>query len=465
MSMNHSTDSFMFRSFEAHSRIFHKSNLADYFMISSGTNQFPMPQIWKESICKELETDFLYRWYTDSHGFQCITSAIKVYEDYLSGSGLNNFAYSRRQVCMTTGGCGAASAVFEYLKTTYDRCRVILVGMNYSLYERIAKEYHFPIQELRCTDNLDALPTPEDFRQMGQCEEKSVFVFSIPNNPTGESYSVAHFTEIVAEIKKRSGFIILDQVCNLIISKRPLPLLEPVITLHKYWHSCAVVNSFSKTDSTAGLRLGYVYGEDHMIRLCADLNARTVMNPPTFPAFPIVLTCLFRCLYLSNLYGLPELNEQFKRRFRNIFFITSAVIPPSMKDYAEKVFAHLDYCFQWYVDELLQNEAIIRKNYDATCDIFRPYIRKVSKLDGSFNFCVWFHQDFRMDELALIEQLIDRTGVAILTESSFSLKTVHDKSFFIRFSTACGQVAYGAALQRLKAFLESEGFAFEKHTN
>lgn len=455
----------MFRSFEAHSRIFHKPNLADYFMISSGTNQFPMPQIWKESIYKELETDFLYRWYTDSHGFQCITSAIKVYEDYLSGPGLNAFAHSRRQVCMTTGGCGAASAVFEYLKATYGLCRVILVGMNYSLYERIAKEYGFPVQELCRTGNLEVLPTPEDFRRMGQCEEKAVFVFSIPNNPTGESYSVAHFTEIAAEIKKRGGFIILDQVCNLIISKRPLPLLEPVITLHNYWNSCAVVNSFSKTDSTAGLRLGYVYGEDHLIRSCADLNARTVMNPPTFPAFPIVLTCLFRCLYLSGLYGSPTLSEQFKRRFRKIFFITTAVVPPSMRDYVEYVFSHLDLCYQAYVDELLQNESIMRKNHDATCDIFRPYIRRASQLDGSFNFCVWFRQDFRMDELSLIEQLIDRTGVAILTESSFSLNPVRNKSFFIRFSTACGQAAYGAALQRMKAFLESEGFAFEKHTD
>lgn len=455
----------MFRSFQAHSRVFHSRNLANYFMISSGTNQFPMPQIWKESIGKELESDFLYRWYTDSHGFQCITSSIKVYEDYLSGPDPRSFNYSRRKVCMSLGGCGAASGVFDYLESTYALCRVVLVGMNYSLYERIAKDRHFPIQELRRADDSDALPAPEDFERMEQYEEKTVFVFSIPNNPTGECYSAADFTKIVAEIKKRSGFIILDQVCNLIISKRSLPSLERVITAHNYWHSCAVVNSFSKTDSTAGLRLGYVYGEDPLVRLCSNLNARTIMNPPTFPAFPIVLTCLFRCLYLSDLYASSALSEQFKRRFRKIFFVTSAAVPLLMRDYAEQVFANLDCYYHGYVNELLENEAVMHKNYDATCELFRPYIRKISKLNGSFNFCVWFRQNFRMDELALIEQLIDRTGVAILTESSFSLEDVPDRSFFIRFSTACEQIPYSAALYRLKDFLEREGFALEKHAD
>ena len=123
----------------------HNSSDYDYFMISSGTNQFPMPQIWKDSTTKELETDFLYRWYTDSRGFQCITSAIKVYEDYISGQSPQSLTISRRRVCMTTGGCGVAYTVFDYLSDRFPKSKVILVGMNYSLYERIAKKYRFAV--------------------------------------------------------------------------------------------------------------------------------------------------------------------------------------------------------------------------------------------------------------------------------------------------------------------------------
>lgn len=455
----------MFRSFMAHSRVFRSQKLSDYFMISSGTNQFPMPKMWKESMHMELESDFLYRWYTDSRGFQCITSAVKVYEDYISGPSLDRLIRSRRKVCMATGGCGAASAVFEYLEAAYGRCRVILAGMNYSLYERIAKKHRFPVQELCRASNPDAIPLPADFSQMEHFPEKPVFVFSVPNNPTGESYSIAEFSEIVAEIKRHKGFIVLDQVCNLIISKQPLPLLEPVITAHDYWHSCAVINSFSKTDAVAGLRLGYVYGEDALIQSCAALNADTVMNPPTFPALPIVLTCLFRCMYLNDLWGSPSLRAKLPLCFRRLFFLTSAVVPPAMDRYVHDIFDHLEDHYLQYVEEQLENEAVIHRNYEATCGVLKSHIQKISKCDGGFNFCIWFRWEFRMDQISLIEKLIDSTGVAILTESSFSLNPVNGNWFLIRFSTACDPAKYTAALQRLKAFFESEAFVFEKCTD
>lgn len=413
----------------------------------------------------ELESDFLYRWYTDSHGFQCITNAIKVYEDYISSPNLSRFMRSQRKVCMATGGCGAASAVFEYLKATYGRCRVILAGMNYSLYERIANKYHFPVYELCRASNPDAIPLPLDFCQMEHFPEKLVFVFSVPNNPTGESYSFSDFSDIVAEIKRRNGYIVLDQVCNLIISKRPLPFLEPIITAHDYWHSCAVINSFSKTDAVAGLRLGYIYGEYDLISSCAALNADTIMNPPTFPALPIVLTCLFRCMYLCSLYGSIPLYKKFPLYFRKLFFLTSAVVPSAMKRYARNIFDNAERFYQQYVEEQLENEAIMYRNYEATCRVLNPYIQKISKYDGGFNFCVWFRLEFRMDQISLIEKLIDQTGVAILTESSFSMNPINGNWFFIRFSTACDQTKYTAALQRLKVFLEREAFSFEKCTD
>ena len=457
----HSPDEFMFRSFDIHSRIFRSNNVSDYFMISSGTNQFSMPQIWKESIIKEIETDFLYRWYTASDGFQCITSSIKIYEDYLSGISQRVFARSERKVCMTVGGSGAASMVFEYLQSVFGRCRIVLAGMNYSLYERLAKKHFFPVQELRCEDEPYSIPKAKDFHNLTHYSDKTVFVFSIPNNPTGESYSAEQFSEIVSEIELCDGFIILDQVCNLVISKQIQPMLESVITTQNYWHNCAVINSFSKTEAIAGFRIGYVYGEDKLINFCSQINAKTIMNPPTFPAFPIVLTCLFRCLYINNnMYNSSVLHRDFQRMFRRLFYITSAIIPVSMREYTDSVFENLDTYYNQYITEQLENELVMQKNYAETCRIFDPYIRKVSKFRSGFNFCMWFSYPFKMNELTLIERLLEHTGVAILTESSFSLWAAHKNDFFIRFSTACKQELYDSALQRMNLFLESEGFMF-----
>ena len=460
---SHSPDDFMFRSFDLHSRVFKNGKLDDYFMISSGTNQFPMPQIWKDSMAKELETDFLYRWYTDSRDFQCITSAIKIYEDYISGHSPQSFTISRRKVCMTTGGCGAAYTVFDYLSSRFPQCKVILVGMNYSLYERIAKKYRLAVYEMKSADSSSSLPKCDDFKTLQPFAQKEIFVFSVPNNPTGESYSAKDFAEIVTELKARKSFIILDLVCNLPVSEYPSPFFESIITSQNYWGACVVINSFSKTDSVAGLRIGYIYGEESLITACATLNANTIMNPPTFPAFAIVLTCLFRCIYLSEHFGAVSLKEKFKKLFRRLFFITSAGIPLQMRKYAQNIFSDAEACYKNYVDEQLKNERDMATNYKSTLEILNPQILKVSKIVGGFNFCVWFKKKFHMDELSLIWKLIDSTGVAVLTESSFSLAPAAENSFFVRFSTACDSVQYRAALYRLKNFLSEEGFTFDKH--
>lgn len=455
------TDDFMFRSFEIHSRIFRSKKLDDYFMISSGTNQFPMPHIWKECFCMETESDYLYRWYTSSSGFQSITSAVKVYEDYISGSSKEIFSQSNRSVCMTIGGCGAASSVFDYLKYKYTHCCVILAGMNYSLYDRLSDKNSFRLIELRRSEDNDALPLSEDFRNMEKnYTEKEIYVFSVPNNPTGEFYSYDEFSDIFTSIKERGGFIILDTVCSLPVTQFPMPSYESVITANDYWHSCAVVNSFSKTDSVAGLRLGYIYSSERITSFCSRLNASDIMNPPTFPAFSVVLACLFRCMYISEASGHTLMRHKFIELFRKLFFLTSAGLPVKMRNYAEHIFSSAEkYCIE-YTDEILSNEQIIRKNYNDSVKILTPYIRKVSKFDAGFNFCIWFNRPFNMGELELIRKLIDATGVAILTESSFSCKNVRDNSYFIRFSSACERNPYMSALERLITFLESEGFEY-----
>lgn len=125
----------------------------------------------------------------------------------------------------------------------------------------------------------------------------------------------------------------INLVCNLPISENPLPFFESIITRQNYWSSCVVINSFSKADSVAGLRIGYIYGEESLITACSALNANTIMNPPTFPAFAIVLTCLFRCIYLSEYFGAVSLKEKLKKLnrwwiqlLRLVYFLRLAIL-------------------------------------------------------------------------------------------------------------------------------------------
>lgn len=452
------TDDFMFRSFSLHSNIFHQKNLDDYFMISSGTNQFSMPDIWKSSICKEIESDFLYRWYTSSEGFQCITSAVKIYEDYISSEMNYKFIKTNRKVCMTTGGSGAAAYVFEFLANKFHDCTVVSVGMNYSLYERLSNNHNFTFIELCSEQDFYRIPEPECFTSL-KSDNKLVFVFSLPNNPTGESYDAESFSKIVSIIKELNGFVIMDYVCDIAISKKPLPFLRKIITQHDYWNSCAVVNSFSKSDAVAGIRIGYIYGTEEIIDFCSRLNAASIMNPPTFPAFAVVLTCMFRCIFIDqNSYDSAIGAKRIISLFRKLFYITSAVVPLKMKLYADMVFDNAEATYRTYVLQMLGNENVMKQNISHTINTFQPYISHTSKIDHGFNFCIWFSNKLNMDEISLVRELIANTGVAILTESSFTLRKVNPENYFIRFSTACDENQYLSALLRMKSYMEKEVF-------
>ena len=452
------TDDFMFRSFSLHSKIFHQDNLKNYFMISSGTNQFAMPDIWKYSIYKEVESDFLYRWYTSCEGFQCITSAVKAYEDFISSDINDRLSKNKRKVCMTLGGSGAASHVFDYLSNKYHDCTVVSVGMNYSLYYRLARKHDFQFVELCSEQDYHVIPEPDCFSSLN-AKNKLVFVFSLPNNPTGETYDVDAFSKIVSAIKKLSGFIIMDCVCDIVISLTPHPFLRRIITQHDLWDSCAVVNSFSKSDAIAGLRIGYVYGTEELIKFCSNINAKTIMNPPTFPAFPVVLTCMFRCLFINqNCYNFAVASKRIISFYRKLFFITSAIVPPKMQEYAETVFDNTHALYDSYIMQMLNNEKVMNSNVSNTINIFQPYLSHISKIKHGFNFCLWFSNKLTMDEMMLINALIKNTGVAILTESSFTTRRADPKNYFIRFSTACDEQKYVYALNRMRIYMEKEVF-------
>lgn len=458
----HSTDDFMFRSFDVHSRIFKQKNLNEYFMISSGTNQFPMTSIWKECLAQEIESDFLYRWYAGSDGFPCITSAIKIFEDYISADSRkrNGFFHTGRKVCLATGGSGAASLVFQHLHEAYGKCRVVLVGMNYSLYDRLAKKHGFPVSELCGGDDPNYLPKMDDFSALERSRDgvKNIFVFSMPNNPTGDIYSLDDFSQIVSIISRLDGFILLDTVCNLVISDDVPIFWEEAITRNGMWGSCAVVNSFSKTDAVAGLRLGYVYGEDELISSCSRINADTIMNPPTFPAFAVVLTCMFRCMFLCDRTNRFEFTRDgFRNLFSRAFFVTTAIVTDRMRAYAEEVFDNTDVYYNKYIEEQLNNEQTIKTNYIDTVNVLRPLLKSTSEMKRGFNFIARFKHPFFDDELELIKKLIHNTGVAILTESSFSVRKVDTHDYFLRFSTACPKGLYHDALLKMADYLERWG--------
>ena len=92
-----------------------------------------------------------------------------------------------------------------------------------------------------------------------------------PSNPTGRVESISTLRAIEQITKKLGIYVLSDEVYKDLIYERENYLIEGshVIT----------INSFSKTYSMCGLRVGYMYARDpQIIQAVTDLKTHTSMN-------------------------------------------------------------------------------------------------------------------------------------------------------------------------------------------
>jgi aspartate/methionine/tyrosine aminotransferase len=414
-----------------------------------------MPMIWKEALKKEIDCDFLYQWYTSSTGFQTVKRSIEAYENFLFSKG-NVFFKSNTEVCMTIGASQAAFYSVSYLHSIGCK-KMLLVGMNYPLYERIGKKYGYGMVESRSELDNRIIPTINELTSDIEQHRPDVIVFTYPNNPSGENYSDEEFDYILKIINRHKLYCIVDCVCNMMISAKGITTPEFLISKNDMTEKCIIVNSFSKTDSAPGFRVGYLLGNSELIKFASSQQADCIMNPQTIPVIPIWITLLFRCLHLSEWYGhSKKQKEKLIRFFRSMFFVTTAISPKSIRLYVnELVNERLWSEYSKYVAEMLEKEANVANNYAYTCSRLEEFIIGKTNLQSGFNFLIKLRPFFEKSELGLCKDLIEKTGIAVLTESAFSLKESTSNDYWVRISLAANSKLFMTTIDNLYLYLKN----------
>ncbi|WP_442593109.1 pyridoxal phosphate-dependent aminotransferase [Parapusillimonas sp. JC17] len=122
-----------------------------------------------------------------------------------------------------------------------------------------------------------------DVREHWGPNTKGVLIAS-PSNPTGASIARDDLKELIAEVKQRDGFVIMDEIyLGLYYDDRPLSAL----TLDD---SIIVINSFSKYFHMTGWRLGWMMVPPHMLAAVEKLAASLAICAPAL-AQHAALTC------------------------------------------------------------------------------------------------------------------------------------------------------------------------------
>lgn len=452
-------DEFMFRQFRRHSRVLRTPAKHDYFMLSGGANLFPVSPVWKKLLDLEISSDLAYGWYTSQEGFPTLQRAVSMWENYAASRG--KFPEQKplgSHVCMTLGASQAVAAVFDYWASVGGSRRVMLVGLNYPLFERLAHHYGFTVHEMIDEGGGDrTLPLVDQIACSLQAGEPTLVVLVVPNNPSGETYDLGSISQILRAVIASESLVLFDQVGQMPVAQDRWLNLGDLIVQEGAQDNAVVVNSFSKSDGVPGFRLGYLLGPEKVAQHSAQYQLLSAMNPPTVPLLAPFFSLLSRCVYTGERLGwtMHAEREHILSFARHMLEVTTAISPPTFLEEMNRRLSEKGFeCdFNQYVSHQEKIGRAIKENHAYVLDRLEKYVSRATPLQGGFNFLVKLEPFAGKDEDEVCRQLFDETSVAILTESCFRVSPRRLSNFWVRMSLSAPTDRFEMAVDRLTKFL------------
>lgn len=164
------------------------------------------------------------------------------------------YGISREQVFVGVGSDDVLAMIFM---TFFNSDRPILFpDITYSFYDVWADMLRIPYETKALDENF--MIRPEDYY-----EENGGVVFPNPNAPTGIQMRLFEIEDIVSH--NRNEIVVVDEAYIDFGGESALPLIE------KY-DNLLVVQTFSKSRSMAGMRIGFAMGNPKLIRYINDVK-------------------------------------------------------------------------------------------------------------------------------------------------------------------------------------------------
>ena len=211
-------------------------------MIKLNTNENPYPPApGVERVLKAMDTDTL-----------------RLYPDPTAGDLVRSIAgfYGVREDQVFVG-VGSDDVLAMCFMTFFNSEKPVLFpDITYSFYDVWAELFRIPYER-------PALDEEFHIRKEDYFRENGGIIFPNPNAPTGVEMPLSDIEEIL--LKNPGSIVIVDEAYVDFGGVSALPLIE------KY-DNLLVVQTFSKSRSLAGMRIGYVFGNPELIRYLNDVK-------------------------------------------------------------------------------------------------------------------------------------------------------------------------------------------------
>lgn len=327
-------------------------------MIKLNTNECPYPPApGVRKLAEEMDYDKL-RLYPDTDS----TVLVKELAEY--------YGVKPSQVFVGVGSDDVLATAFV---TFFDSGRPILFpDITYSFYDVWADLYRIPY--IKCPLKEDWHLDVEDYKQ-----PNGGVIFPNPNAPTGLLEDLSTVEEILEA--NRDVVVIVDEAYVDFGGVSCLPLLE------KY-DNLLVVQTFSKSRSMAGLRIGFCIGSEKMIKYLNDvkfsINSYTMNMPSQIMAVEAVRDDAYFKSVTSKIVAtrervkkeLIELGFTFPDSKTNFVFASHRSVP------AKEIFEALreqDIYVRFWNKERINNSLRITIGTDEQMDIMLGFLKTYLK--------------------------------------------------------------------------------------
>ena len=182
---------------------------------------------------------------------------------------------------------------------------ILFPDITYSFYDVWADLYRIPYKQIPLKDDFTI--DPEDYKI-----ENGGVVIANPNAPTGVKLPLEAIEDIIRS--NAGSVVIVDEAYVDFGAETALPLID------KY-DNLLVVRTYSKSRSLAGLRIGYAFGCEKLIKYLLDAKFSFNSYTMNMPALTLGAAAMRDKEYFEKTTAkVVETRERFKKELRGLGF-------------------------------------------------------------------------------------------------------------------------------------------------
>lgn len=226
-------------------------------------------------------------------------------------------------------------------------------------------------------------------------DKTKAVIINSPGNPTGMVYSKEELEEIVAVCQKHQILIVSDEIYEKLLYDGK-EHVSPAQLSDEAKANTLIINGVSKSHSMTGWRIGYVAGDDTIVKAMTNLASHSTSNPTTTAQYAAIEA------YNGSQDAVEMMRQDFEQRLEKVYPQLAAIpgfnvikpqgafyLLPEVSEALEKTgFETVDDFAKALLEEA--NVAVIpgsgfgsphtiRLSYATSIDLFEEAIRRIDQ--------------------------------------------------------------------------------------